>query len=228
MISIDIIRTMQHPELHQILIPPSKRLVPGPFDVICARGKQAYNHEGNRYFRQIMDGATEKYSQVESKLQRSMIVTDIVDAIRGKGNGFLRKNNKGEWVECSDVTCREKVGQHFRNAVGCRYKSSSKSKRRIKVESIPRLANILHNVVFSSKAVIEIIERLEFDIIFIDESNDDAFYEKAFAANMNLLDTFKEDTCLEQQFQHHFSKGQEHNLSPRTPSHTYYGNALAA
>merc|ERR1712176_547642 len=181
MIDIDVIRSMQRPELHhQISIVPTKRkpLTPGPFDVICARGKQAYNHAGNRYFRRMINQATEKYSQVESKLQRSMIVTDIVDAIRSKGNGFLRKNNKGEWVECNDVMCREKVGQHFRNALGSRYKSSTKSKRRLKEQSIPRLVNNLNQVVFSSKAVTEITERLMLDTVFIDENNDDEFYEK--------------------------------------------------
>lgn len=227
MIDIDTIRSVERPELHRISRIPPKRLVPGPFDVICARGKQAYNHHGNRYFRQIIHHATEKYSKVESKLQRSMIVTDIVDAIRAKGNGFLRKNSKGEWVECSDVMCREKVGQHFRNALGSRYKSSTKSKRRIKEESIPRLVNSLHKIVFSSKAVMDITERLELDIIFIDESNDDEFYEKAFEANMSLLDTFKNDTSLVQQFQNQFSLGQQPNLLPQRSKPVSYGNAAA-
>lgn len=227
MINIDVIRSMQRPEFQQISLLKSKRLVPGPFDVICARGKQAYNHEGNRYFRQIIHHATEKYSQVESKLQRSMIVTDIVDAIRAKGNGFLRKNSKGEWVECTDVMCREKVGQHFRNALGSRYKSSTKSKRRIKEESIPRLVNSLHKIVFSSKIVKDITERLELDIIFIDESNDDEFYEKAFEANMNLLDTFKQDKDLVQQFQHQFSLNQNQDPPSRTSSPTCYQNDVA-
>lgn len=231
MIDIDIIRSMQRPELHhQIALRPKKRqerLVPGPFDVICARGKQAYNHQGNRYFRQIIHNATEKYSQVESKLQRSMIVTDIVDAIRVKGNGFLRKNSKGQWVECSDVMCREKVGQHFRNALGSRYKSSTKSKRRIKEESIPRLVNSLHKIIFSSKAVQEITERLELDIIFIDESNDDEFYQKAFEANMSLLDAFKEDTTLVHQFQHQLSLGQQQDLTPPRSRPMSYSNAAA-
>jgi len=227
MIDIDTIRSMERPELHRISGFQSKPLVPGPFDVICARGKQAYNHQGNRYFRQIIHHATEKYSKVESKLQRSMIVTDIVDAIRAKGNGFLRKNSKGEWVECSDVMCREKVGQHFRNALGSRYKSSTKSKRRIKEESIPRLVNSLHKIVFSSKAVTDITERLEMDIIFIDETNDDEFYEKAFEANMNLLDTFKNDTSLVQQFQNQFSLGQQPDLLPGRSQPVSYGNAAA-
>jgi len=211
---------MQRPQLRQIAmelskhssaLEPSKHssklkhLEPGPFDVICARGKQAFNHEGNRYFRQMVNGATEKYSQVESKLQRSMIVTDIVDAIRARGNGFLRKNNKGEWLECSDVMCREKVGQHFRNALGSQYKSSTKAKRRLKEGSIFRLVKSLQNIVFSSKAVKGITDGLVLDVIFTDGSNDDDFYEIAFAANMNLLDAFKQDTALVQQFQQQYS-----------------------
>ena len=156
-----------------------------------------------------------------------MIVTDIVDAIRVKGNGFLRKNSNGEWEECSDVMCREKVGQHFRNALGSRYKSSTKSKRRIKEESIPRLVNRLHKIIFSSKAVIEIIERLELDIIFIDESNEDEFYENAFEANMNLLDTFKKDTTLVHQFQCQFSLGQQETPPPQRSRPMSYSNAAA-
>jgi len=55
-----------------------------------------------------------------------MILTDIVDAIRSRGNGFLRKNtDTGEWMECSDVLCREKVGQYFRSSLGGRFKSRS-------------------------------------------------------------------------------------------------------
>ena len=27
--------------------------VPGEYDVICPRGKQAWNHQGNKYFREI-------------------------------------------------------------------------------------------------------------------------------------------------------------------------------
>jgi hypothetical protein len=46
MIDIHTIRSMQRPEFHQRSLLRSKSLAPGPFDVICARGKQAYNHEG--------------------------------------------------------------------------------------------------------------------------------------------------------------------------------------
>lgn len=182
----------------------------------------------NRYFRTIIHHTTEKYSKVQSKLQRSMIVSDVIDAIRAKGNGFIRRNSRGEWIECSDVMCREKVGQHFRNALGCRYKSSTKSKRRMKEESISRIVNILNKIVFSSKTVTEIVERLALDLIFIDETNTDAFYEKAFEANLHLLQVFKDDVCLVQQFQHQYDLGQQQDLSNRKSKAERMGHAMAA
>jgi hypothetical protein len=148
---------------------------PGPFDVICARGKQAYNHPGNVYFRSLVQKATEKYSSVESKLQRSMIVTEIVDAIREKGNGFIRqtKDQDGEyWIECSDVMCREKVGQHFRNALGGMYKSSTKSKRHVKEECVPKIQEDLSKLVLSNRPIRQIVERLSMDVIFVTVDDD--------------------------------------------------------
>lgn len=197
-------------------VEPKSIAAPGPFDVICARGKSAYNHEGNRRFRMIVASAAERYSKVESKLQRSMIVTDIVDTIRSMGNGFVRRSSEtGEWVQCSDVMCREKVGQHFRNALGCQYKSStrSKSERRAKEQiAAPKLMGSLRDIVFSSEAVTRITERLAFDVIFVEgcdsSSADEEFFEKALASNVDLLNALKEDQALVRQFQTQFSLGQ--------------------
>jgi len=206
--------------------PTSTPFAPGQFDVICARGKQTYNHDGNRYFRQMIDGATEKYSKVESKLQRSMIVTDIIDAVLAKGNRFLRQNSNGEWVDCTRVMCREKVGHYFRNALGCLYKSSTKSKRWVKKEeTTSRLIYSLHDILFSNKMVTAIMERLILDVTFID----DTFYEKAFNTNIRLLEVFKNDICLVQRYHHQLCLVQQVELPscvttiPKNP-----GNALAA
>merc|ERR1712241_153241 len=188
---------------------------PGPYDVICARGKQAYNHPGNKYFRDMIAEMTDKYSKVESKLQRSMIVTEIVDTIRAKGNGFIRPmpangKNAVEWVECSDVMCREKVGQHFRNALGNKYKSSTKSKRRLKEECIPKLVEDLSQLVLSNEKVKTTMERLSMDVIFIDEESEQDFLEKTLKANQRLLNIFKTDqTNLVDKFQRHYQVGQQ-------------------
>lgn len=187
----------------------NKLMKPGPFDVICARGKQAFNHPGNQYFRSLIAKATAKYSKVESKLQRSMIVTEIVDAVREKGNGFIRQTTQGEWIECSDVMCREKVGQHFRNALGTMYKSSTKSKRRVK-EEFPKLAENLSDFVLSNDAVQTTMERLSMDVIFLEEEDESEFLEKTLIANMKLLKIFKEDnTSIVKKFQQKYEVGQQ-------------------
>jgi hypothetical protein len=114
--------------------PPSwgkQSFQPGPWDVICGRGKQTYNHPGNIYFRKLVDEATTKYSQAQTKMERTIIVSDIIDTIRSKGNGFIQQQNKWSgWVEVDDLVAREKTGQQFRNSLGHQYKSSVAAKRR--------------------------------------------------------------------------------------------------
>jgi len=176
---------------------------PGPFDVICARGKQAYNHAGNKYFRSMIAKATTKYSNAESKLHRSMIVTEIVDAMRARGNGFIRQTLNGEWCACSDVMCREKIGQHFRK------NAPTKFKQRVKEMCTSKLVEELNNLVLSNNRVKQTMERFSMDVIFIIEDDEVAFLEKAFQANIKLLNIFKEDTSgLVQKFHHQYLIGQ--------------------
>jgi len=85
---------------------------PGPMDVICARGKQAYNHSGNRRFRISIEMKLEQYKQATSKLEKSLIVSAIVDSVRdaSPGGGFVKEEG-GRWYEAGDHIAREKVGQ---------------------------------------------------------------------------------------------------------------------
>lgn len=88
---------------------------PGNWDIICQGGKDSYEHIGNRRFRVCIDNNLETYSRANSKHERSMVVTGIVDAIRecrvdGRG-GFIRKDAvSGRWYEVGDKISREKVG----------------------------------------------------------------------------------------------------------------------
>jgi len=88
---------------------------PGPFDVICARGKEAYNHPGNKRFRSMIELSIEQYSKANSKLEKSLIVTSIVGAVRdvASGGGFVKKEDNGRWVEVGDHLAREKIGQRY-------------------------------------------------------------------------------------------------------------------
>lgn len=84
---------------------------PGPFDVICARGKSAFQHPGNQRFRSLIESRVEEYASTSNKYEKSMMVSKIVDEIRlaSPGGGFVR-SDKGVWYEVGDAA-REKVSQ---------------------------------------------------------------------------------------------------------------------
>lgn len=108
---------------------------PGSFDVLCARGKLAYDHEGNDRFRALVRQHQKQYSAAKTKYEKSKIVSFIVSAVRNASpqGGFV-KNIDGLWHEVGDRHAKEKVGQTFRDLLHTKYSSSTKAKARARVE----------------------------------------------------------------------------------------------
>lgn len=69
--------------------------------MICARGATAAKHPGNLRFRQIIKDYIPEYSEATSKLEKSLIVSSIVDAVRDftPNGGFVKEIEDGVWVE---------------------------------------------------------------------------------------------------------------------------------
>merc|ERR1712146_702455 len=63
-------------------LPPTFQ--PGPYDVICAKGKDARNHEGNKFFRKLIQNALPIYKEASSKFEKSMIVSEVIVEIRSR------------------------------------------------------------------------------------------------------------------------------------------------
>lgn len=105
---------------------------PGPDDVICGRGKKCYNHIGNERFRLRVLTYLEEYSAAKSKLEKSGVLSKVVDAVRQQSpdGGFVKQDEKGNWHEVGDFLAREKTSQSFRDALHDRYKSSNISKKK--------------------------------------------------------------------------------------------------
>ena len=77
-------------------------LVSSHRSVICGRGRECYNHFGNRRLRVLVDMNLEQYIQAKTKLDKTLIVSSIVDTIRGasKTGGFVRQcPDTNEWHE---------------------------------------------------------------------------------------------------------------------------------
>lgn len=108
---------------------------PHKLDVICARGKLALKHDGNKRLRALVKHNLPMYSASKCKFQKSKIVADIVDAIRSASpqGGFI-KFVDDRWYTVSDRHAREKVGQGFRDQLHNQYPSSAKAKAKARKE----------------------------------------------------------------------------------------------
>lgn len=127
----------------------AREFQPGPKDVICRRGKTAFNH--NKHFRELVQSHLEKYSKASSKLEKSLVVSDIVDTIReGSPNGGFVRCIDGVWYEVGDSIAREKCGGAARDMLHTQYKSSTKAKKRRREEADQKPVPVLPEPVPSS------------------------------------------------------------------------------
>jgi hypothetical protein len=101
---------------------------PSDYSVICGRGKENFNHVGNRRFRILTSMSMERYSRTDNnKATKSAIVSEIVAIVRQAGGNFC-KYKRGEWHEVGDYYAREKVSSLLRDLLHTQYRSSAKAK----------------------------------------------------------------------------------------------------
>jgi hypothetical protein len=180
----------------------SPRFVPGPGDVICARGKEAKNHEGNKRYKATVHKALKMYEKTSCKYEKTMIVSDIMEAIRrgSPGGGFV-KQESGIWYEVGDHLAREKIGQGLRDSLAHMYKSSTKAKRRRRKVVSAGIADNVDSLVQSNKHVSSRIGKLSKDIEQRGEAAPDVFLSFMFTqANSDILEVLKKDRSLVSKF----------------------------
>ena len=85
---------------------------PSENDVICARGSRAFQHPGNQRFREIIKENMAAYSSAENnRMEKSNIVSRIVDFVSDSRGVVVKKDESGEWFQVGLTAAREKVGQ---------------------------------------------------------------------------------------------------------------------
>merc|ERR1711933_183406 len=94
-----------------VMRPLSPSFVPGPYDVICGRGK-FQEHFGNQVFEKEIETCFESYANATTKSEKSFVVSYIINKTRQRTpkGGFV-KQNFGDWYEIGNHLAREKVGQ---------------------------------------------------------------------------------------------------------------------
>jgi len=126
---------------------------PGIYDVICGKGRTAFNHTGNKRFRSVVKLHLGKYSDARTKGEKSMIVTNIMRAVRLKGSAnFIKLVNKNKgggiyYDAVSERLAREKVGQALRDELHTQYKSSTEAKKQRRIAAKNHRDSLIHQIV---------------------------------------------------------------------------------
>ncbi len=94
------------PQQHRIMIPSRN-------DVLFGRGKPFREHIGNLRLFNLLDENLDRYDKLRLK-EKSMLIAEMVDAIRTEGGRFLMKQDGIVWTEVDDKQAREKVSHAFR------------------------------------------------------------------------------------------------------------------
>ncbi|CAB9501121.1 Nitrilase family, member 2 [Seminavis robusta] len=114
----------------RILEPLPLDFAPGPNDVICARGKVAVKHSGNKKFMEIAKLFLNRYKECTTKVDKTGIVSEIIAKVEESSpdGGFVKKVGD-KWFLADLQLKREKISQALRNQLSTKYKSSTKAKR---------------------------------------------------------------------------------------------------
>jgi hypothetical protein len=115
------------------LLPPTFR--PGPFDVLCGRGRACKDAAGNKAYREIITHQLQEYADATTKLAKGQIISNIMEQIKHQCHvyhqapvgGFVKQMH-GRWYDVGEFLAREKTSQCFRDALAALYSSSAQSK----------------------------------------------------------------------------------------------------
>jgi hypothetical protein len=178
--------------------------LPNEFDVICGKGKFAYNHLGNMLFRQIVLERLDLYSTATTKMEKTLVVTDIMTCVRMSGGDFVKKASKAkDFQRVSERAAREKVGQQIRDALHTQYKSSTKAKKRKRVAAHNAEQEHIRKIVTANLQVTKIVTNVTQQVneqvsAAETESSDDEMIDLFMQANLKMLDVFKDSNSAEE------------------------------
>ena len=89
---------------------------PSKNDVLFGRGHQCQNHQGNRFFRQVVDKNKVNYAQAKKTCDKDTIAKFVFQTIKNQkpSGNFLKKAEDGKYYDSSDKDAIVKIKQALR------------------------------------------------------------------------------------------------------------------
>jgi hypothetical protein len=173
-------------------------------DVVCVRGRSYWGHEGNQMYRKLIDFAKIRYSNAPTRFTKSIIVSEIIDAVHRYKGRFIKKVGKGKnshWIECDEHFIREKVTQSLRDGLSFKYSSSTKRKRDRKAQVQESFVGDIDKIVHSNSNVSMKINKMKRQVenanrIYGNDVLDETMLRIFDQANLDILETIKKDRSM--------------------------------
>lgn len=99
-------------------VPLGADFVPGEYTVLCGKGKVCATATGNHHLRRLVQDKLHEYSLAISKVEKSVIVSDVMKSLQRHETGIFAKFDRGQWWAVDDAFAREKVRQYESGAGG--------------------------------------------------------------------------------------------------------------
>jgi hypothetical protein len=94
-------------------------------DVLSGRDKQAFGHEGNNYFRDLVQIHREAYQGSRRRADKNAITKKVIGLIQDNNGRFLKQDKNNQWTVMSDEMIYEKVSHALRGAKSPTSRTSS-------------------------------------------------------------------------------------------------------
>jgi hypothetical protein len=94
-------------------------------DVLSGRDKQAFGHEGNNYFRDLVQINREAYQGSRRRADKNAITKKVIGLIQDNNGRFLKQGKDNQWAVMSDEMIYEKVSHALRGAKSPTSRTSS-------------------------------------------------------------------------------------------------------
>lgn len=89
------------------------------------KAKKYFFHKGNAMLRNLAASMLDEYAGAKTKLDKSLIISDVAEHVRQNGNFVKRDTTTEKWVVAEDLLCREKISAVFRDALHQRSRNAT-------------------------------------------------------------------------------------------------------
>ncbi|KAG7362021.1 hypothetical protein IV203_025687 [Nitzschia inconspicua] len=201
-----VVNDNQHDIAQHKLSTSSLSQFPRATDVVCARGRQFFNHPGNKRYRVLINSAIKRYASACNKMEKTLVVLDIIEKVHKSNGRFIKREKKGgPWVEADEIFAREKCTQSLRDGLSTKYRSATKAKRERRWQHDKQFHGDLDMIVRSNAFVVQQMETFAQRVSLLNTNrppvSDELVLEFFTQANVKLLETMKNDPSMHQQFQ---------------------------